>query len=152
MFKLYEKQIYTVFSIVFAVLVLFVIYTIFKRIKGGAQTIGDIASDTAENLAISKQTGVSLARIKTLRNSAYKIAYELETLQSMSMLDKLSQVSEMDVIISALNEAKSYEEMTVLRALYKNEFSGGNEVLKDIEDRFWLKNDLDKVKFINALY
>lgn len=143
-------------SILYAVLgliVIFIIYKLFVRVKAGGLAVGGVIADKAENQTIANQTGVSTNKIKLIRQDAYSLAHDLNTLKGMTFLEKAQNfhIQFDSDTLKRFKNVTSEDEMSVFKNLYENQYTDNNSLLADLQDTLSASN-LVKVPFISTLY
>ncbi|MEZ5047480.1 MAG: hypothetical protein R2831_10865 [Chitinophagaceae bacterium] len=140
-------------SIVYSILglvLLLMLYRFFIRMKSGANNVADIAINSQEETVIAQQTGVDKPRVSEMRKMAHDVAYELETLNTMGFIEKLTHFQTDSDTLNILKRAKSIDEMKIARAFYKNDFTAGNELLDDLK-KTTLVFSINSIPYITAL-
>lgn len=149
-FKKYLPQIlYTVLGIV----VLFILYKLFIRVRSTANTVGGAVADIAETQVLSDKTGVSISKIKLLRQDSQDLAHDLNTLKTMSFWDRATNLHiQFDAdTLKRFKNVTSENEMIVFKNLYENEYTDKHSLVSDLRDTLSGDN-LQKVPFIYSIY
>ena len=133
----YAKQIIV---FILAVVLLFLIFKVFKKISSATGTAADLLIDNAENEVIKNQTGISTKRIKELRGIANELGLEMETKTGTGWWDEASHLMTIWTLKDLMSKIKNPDEVSVVESIYKNEVTDTGKSLKDdINDyRKWM--------------
>lgn len=148
-----KKYLPQILYTVLGVLVLFILYKLFIRVRTTANTVGGAVSDIAETQVLSDKTGVSISKIKLLRKDSQDLAHDLNTLKNMSYWDKMMNIHiqfDSDTL-KRFNNVKNENEMIVFKNLYEQEFTDKNSLVTDLQKTL-SSDSLQLVPFISTIY
>jgi hypothetical protein len=121
---------------ILAIVILFAIYKIIKKIGGTATSVTGVIVDKAADTVIGNQLGISGSRLHELRQVALDFANELETNKDYGMFDGLLNVTTVDDLAAIAAKVQSYNEMVAVKNYYAGEFTKGNSLKADIVKAF----------------
>ena len=147
---LFKKYLPTILYSVVGLVVLFGLYKIILRLRGGGLAIGGIVADKAENEVIKQQTGISVSRIQELRTIANNLANEMETAKDLEWFWKLKHVVFDSDILEICYNIKSAAEIVVVKNFYTNIFTNSRNLYNDLKDEISQSN-LHKIPFISQI-
>jgi hypothetical protein len=166
-FILLKNNIKTILGALLTIVVLFVVYKLFRSISKKTGTVADTLVDKAQTEAITKATGIESKRINLCKKIAYDISMELETNINITWFQRSTNVAEFSTIKGITDQLISEEEMKLVRTYYNNEMTNGRNLLDDLKNEITfyssltvlvgltsiiIPKDLTKIKFIQALY
>jgi hypothetical protein len=149
-FKKYLKPI--VFSIS-AVLVLYILFLIFRKAGKAVNNVVDVVKDKAVDVVITQQTGLPADVIAAIRKDAHQLVFELNTLKGMGFFDKAKNIHlqfDSDTL-KCFKHVTSAAGMLLFKNFYENDFTDNNTLITDLTATL-SSSSLSALKFVEKLY
>jgi hypothetical protein len=140
---------------ILAIVILYVMYKIYSKAKDAGNTIGDVLVKTAEDKAISSNTGVTTMRVGELRGIANDLGIEMETMRGTGWYDEATHVTTIWTLKKLMAKIKTPSEVSIVESIYKNEVTDTDKTLKQdiIDYRKWMMftGDLNSIQNFSLL-